>query len=313
MAAAKDMNIFIAKGRVYELMTGAFDLHIRPGRNGRLRSRRREAENTQPAAVQAASAGTGPATEIIANASTIITQTGREGQVRAATVSPRGRRRREDPDGTVATIVLGRQTDGPMDLRWNDEVEVRGHVVARSGYSRVWGGYTYQQDFVADEIRYSKTRIEAMTGIHDGFYTGPDNFEAYFQGIVADIREKDGFMNLTLEVRDNSGVAGRRPSEIRIQYSIKAKINREVNVEKGDEIGVIASLSTRQKGSGGEMRRFANLHAEDLIIIRKAVSSGDAEKEAEQMFAALDDDDFNDAEEAAVAVRSQDNAEVTEG
>ena len=308
MAAARSTNIFVAKGRVYELMTGAFDLHIRPGRNGRLRSRRREAENTQPAVVQAASAGTGSAAEIIANASTIITQTGREGQVRAATVSPRGRRRREDPDGTVATIVLGRQTDGPMDLRWNDEVEVRGHVVARSGYSRVWGGYTYQQDFVADEIRYSKTRIEAMTGIHAGFYTGPDNFEACFQGIVTDIKEKDGFMNLTLEVRDDSGAAGRRPSEIRVQYSIRAKVNN-AGAEKGDEVCIIASLSTRQKESGGEMRRFANLHAEDLQIIRKAASSDDAEKEAEQMFAALDDDDFDDAEEAAEAVTPQNDAE----
>ena len=31
------------------------------------------------------------------------------------------------------------------------------------------------------------------------------------------------------------------------------------------------------------------------------------------MFAALDDDDFDDAEEAAVAVRSQDDTEETEG
>ena len=48
-----------------------------------------------------------------------------------------------------------------------------------------------------------------------------------------------------------------------------------------------------------------NFHVEDLHIIRKGVSSGDAESEAEAMFAALDDD-FDDAEETEAEVPSVD-------
>ena len=311
MAAAKDTNIFIAKGRVYDILGPAtFALHIRPDRSGRPRARRREAENPQPAAAQAASAGTEVAAEVTANGATLITQTGNEGQVRAVMVSPRNRRRREDPEGAIPMIVFGPDTKGPRDLRWNDEVEVRGHVVARSGYSRVWERYTYQTDLIADEISYSKTRIEDMTGIPAGFYTGPDHFEACFSGTVTEVREDSGWVNLTLEVRD--GRDNRRPSEIRVQYSTRARVSRQ-GAEKGDEVFVVTSVTTRQKEVGSETRRFMNFHVEDLHIIRKAVSSDDAEKEAEQMFAALDDDDFDDAEEAAVAVRSQDDTEEAEG
>ena len=301
MAAAKDTNIFIAKGRVYDILGPAtFALHVRPDRNGRPRNRRREADNPQPAAAQAVSVGTGIAAEVTVNGATIITQTGDEGQVRAVTVSPRARRSREDPDGIIAMVVLGHA----MDLRRNDEIEIRGHVEARAGYSRVWERFTYQQDLVADEVKYSKPRIEELTGVHAGFYTGPDHFEACFSGIVTEVKKESGWVNLTLEVRD--GAAGRRASvsTIRVQYSVRARINNE-NVEKGDEIFVVTSLTTRKKEVAGEMRRFMNFHVEDLHIIKKAASSGDAESEAEAMFAALDDD-FDDVEETGAEVPSVD-------
>lgn len=218
------------------------------------------------------------------------------------------RRDREEPEGIYASFAYG--ADVPEDLRIGDYVEVDGHATAYFARNRLWENrYSYIQYLVADRVAPCKTLIEDVFGLKAGFYTGRHFLDMFLRGTVSGVSNSNGWKVLTLVV---SGGPGRRDDTLRVQYSASSRLN-SIGAEAGDEIAIVASLVTRQKEISGTMRYFENILAEDMTIIRKAASTGDIDADAEDLFSALDDEEFTGEDAVEKGDESEETEEATAG
>ena len=170
----------------------------------------------------------------------------------------------------------------PDDVEIGDFVEVEGYV--RAGYIRTSESQeypTYSQAFVAETITHLKPEIQEVFGVDGGFSYGHMFFRTYFKGAVTRVSDTFGTVQdangrtrkvtfTRVLIRTAARSLGRTSNIISAQFTSRMRV-ADKKPNRGDEIVVVANLSSREKrNSNGELVTFYNLIIDDLVVTAPA-------------------------------------------
>ena len=151
-------------------------------------------------------------------------------------------------------------------LQVQDQVEVKGHVVAYLFENELWNNRnTYTQYMVADEVIQDKTEIEKAFGYKKGFAYEDPYIRIFLQGEVSnqEVNREAGWTTTTIKIETEEE---ERDHEVQVQYSKNMRV-ADVKYQLGDTVCVVANLSSKRKNINGEVRNFEDFIVDDIAII----------------------------------------------
>lgn len=162
----------------------------------------------------------------------------------------------------------------------NDYVNVDGYVRAFNFYDEMRGRWTSYQEIIATKIEKADTELKKRFGV-EGRYVCDSMFRAYMRGTVTNALQTSdkNWGKITIKV-DGTG-RDKRPSYVTFSYFISYHLPA-FKYEKGDEVCLYASISTRDKEIDGVTRHFENLVIEDIAKIKSVQAPKKEEKEEPQ-------------------------------
>lgn len=170
------------------------------------------------------------------------------------------------------------------DFKVEDNVLVKGYIRSYQRNSELWTTKKtpFDQILIAEEIVVEKPEIDEFFGIKGGFAPKDSYAKLFASGTVIENKRIDNSIWKVIVLKvDNNGY---KPYEIRMQHSIKMKVNK-VNIEVGDKVAVMGVIVSARKtyrvnsrandstGESGERtvtRDFENIIIDDLVFIEKA-------------------------------------------
>ena len=137
-------------------------------------------------------------------------------------------------------------------------VRIRGHIRAQI-YTDEAKKLKYSQSFIADEIETDETLADKYFGIHGKFYPIP-SCEICLKGKISNVLDNNDWMRYQIEIPEEDG----KKSSLRLSMK---KIDRHPDINKGDEVCVIGSLTTPKKEINGKNRTFEDILVMDIVKI----------------------------------------------
>ncbi len=145
------------------------------------------------------------------------------------------------------------------ELERHARICVIGHVNCFS--RRTDAGYRNVQQFVADKVYKDTTMTEKKYGVAGRFFA-PFSCEIYIKGVVRSVTSS-GNDWLAYNVEVDGDKDDMRPSVVKLNMK---KVDRQPEINAGDVIYTVCSLSTPKKVLDGETVYFSNIVISDIAV-----------------------------------------------
>ncbi len=160
-------------------------------------------------------------------------------------------------------------------LKKNDHVTIKGFTRASRYYNRTFDKFSNISYFVASEVARDTPMLETSFKadypmVQGRFYERPF-FRAEIAGRISSIIDNGNPVWSKLVVETKGGGIDARASRITVGYFHDPKRSRlpEFDYLVGDEVLLIASVSTPRKTINGVTQDFENLNVEDIMTVKR--------------------------------------------